>query len=580
LSRIIDIGISGSSTVGFDLERLVSTRLLIQANSGGGKSYTIRRLLEQSHGRIQQIVIDLEGEFCTLREKFDYVIAGKNGDVPADPKSAKLLARKLLELGVSAICDLSELKAPDRVRFVRLFLDSLVGAPRALWHPVLVVLDEAHHFAPEKGQVESYGSVIDLCTRGRKRGLSAVLATQRLSKLHKDACAELLNKMVGRTTLDIDQKRAADELGFIGKTDRIELRNLEPGEFYIYGPALKRGKSVESGVIRAKVGSVLSEHPRAGSRSIVEPPKPTGGIIKILGELTDLPAEAEKEALTVENLRKRNRELQRELTIAKRGQPQPAPCNHEQEIERLKLSVVAQKEKSDAYSNLAKDLISAIEITLQKTKSNLQAVVNRKTSEIQPGRIPKKVAPAPRPVPVPRSPVPEPPAGKPGDNGDLSGPQLKILGVLKAFRELGLDQVHKNMVAAQAGVSPRSGGYFNNLGRLRSQGYIDYPTRSYVSLTEAGNDTAGDYRPITSIQDLHDSWCNIVPGSQARILRALIDIYPDDISKDDLAEIVEVSNRSGGYFNNLGRLRTLGAIEYPSKGRVRASDLLFPEGMV
>src|SRR5689334_16314253 len=32
----------------------LDTRLLIQANSGGGKSWLIRRLLEQSHGKVQQ----------------------------------------------------------------------------------------------------------------------------------------------------------------------------------------------------------------------------------------------------------------------------------------------------------------------------------------------------------------------------------------------------------------------------------------------------------------------------------------------------------------------------------------------
>ena len=85
-----------------DLEKLIDNRLLVQANSGGGKSWLLRWLLEQSHGKVQQIVIDLEGEFSTLRENFDYILAGKDGDTPADPRSAGLLARKLLELNVSA----------------------------------------------------------------------------------------------------------------------------------------------------------------------------------------------------------------------------------------------------------------------------------------------------------------------------------------------------------------------------------------------------------------------------------------------------------------------------------------------
>src|SRR5438067_3009783 len=98
--------ISLNQSKSIDLPTLLDTRLLVQANSGGGKSWLLRRILEQSHGKVQQIVIDLEGEFATLREKYDYVLAGKEGDTPTDPRSADLLAKKILELQVSAIIDL------------------------------------------------------------------------------------------------------------------------------------------------------------------------------------------------------------------------------------------------------------------------------------------------------------------------------------------------------------------------------------------------------------------------------------------------------------------------------------------
>ena len=88
---------AGPGCVPIDLDRLVATRLLIQASSGGGKSYCLRWLLEQTHGRIQQFVLDWEGEFASLRERFAYVLAGQDGDVPADPRTAGLLCRRLLE---------------------------------------------------------------------------------------------------------------------------------------------------------------------------------------------------------------------------------------------------------------------------------------------------------------------------------------------------------------------------------------------------------------------------------------------------------------------------------------------------
>src|SRR5256884_2661050 len=249
--------ISLSNQTSIDLPTLIDTRLLIQANSGGGKSWLLRRLLEQSHGKVQQIVIDLEGEFATLREKYDYVLAGKEGDTPAEPNSAALLARKLLELNVSAIIDLYELHYQERKHFVRLFLESMINAQKILWHPCLVVIDEAHKFCPEKEPSEASNAVIDLATLGRKRGFCAILATQRLSKLHKDAAAECNNKLIGRTGLDVDRKRASEELGFTTKEQAIEPRNLAAGEFFAFGSAISQE------VIQVDIGEVKTTHPKA-----------------------------------------------------------------------------------------------------------------------------------------------------------------------------------------------------------------------------------------------------------------------------------------------------------------------------
>jgi len=224
-----------------DVDRLIISRLLIQAGSGGGKSCALRRVLEQTAGLVQQIVIDPDGEFASLREKFDYVIAApQGGDALAHPKTAALLARRLLETGVSAILDIYDLPKRDRQSFVRIFCETMMDAPKSLWHPVLVVIDEAHVYSPEKDEAEASSAVIDLASRGRKRGYALVAATQRISKLSKDCAAELHNKMIGLATLDLDVKRAAFELGLPPAEAMRVLRSLEPGEFYVVGPAFGR----------------------------------------------------------------------------------------------------------------------------------------------------------------------------------------------------------------------------------------------------------------------------------------------------------------------------------------------------
>ena len=109
----IDIFRDSGPTV--NLPVMIDTRTLICANSGGGKSYLVRKILEETAGKIPSIVLDIEGEFKTIREKFDFLLIGPMGDVELNPKAAHLLPRKLLELGISTIIDISDLKRHERV---------------------------------------------------------------------------------------------------------------------------------------------------------------------------------------------------------------------------------------------------------------------------------------------------------------------------------------------------------------------------------------------------------------------------------------------------------------------------------
>ena len=174
MSQIL-IGKADGKNVGFDIPELLVSRLLITANSGGGKSYLLRRLLEQGFGKVQEIVIDPAGEFATLREKFGFVLVGEHGETPADIRSAALVAEKLLELRASAVCDLYSLKPGERHLWVAKFLTAVMNAPKRLWHPVLFIVDEAHKFCPEKGEGESEAkeAMLSLASDGRKYGFSA-----------------------------------------------------------------------------------------------------------------------------------------------------------------------------------------------------------------------------------------------------------------------------------------------------------------------------------------------------------------------------------------------------------------------
>ncbi|WP_289032956.1 ATP-binding protein [uncultured Roseibium sp.] len=239
----IDIGeMAGNARAGMDLEELLATRLLVQGNSGSGKSHLLRRLLEQSAPWVQQAIIDPEGDFVSLAEKYGHVVV----DAVGTEKDLQMIAGRVRQHRVSVVLNLEGLDADRQMKAAATFLDGLFDADRDLWYPMLVVVDEAQLFAPaaagevsEEARRRSLGAMTNLMCRGRKRGLAGIIATQRLAKLAKNVAAEASNFLMGRTFLDIDMARAADLLGMERRTAET-FRNLDRGHFVALGPALSR----------------------------------------------------------------------------------------------------------------------------------------------------------------------------------------------------------------------------------------------------------------------------------------------------------------------------------------------------
>ena len=248
--------------VKLDVEELLATRLLVQGNSGSGKSHLLRRILEESAALVQQIVIDPEGDFVTLAEPFGHVVI--DGAAYADGEIARLAAR-IREHRASVILRLDGLEIDNQMRCAALFLSALFDAPAQHWYPALVIVDEAQVFAPSAaGEVSddarraSLAAMTNLMCRGRKRGLAGVIATQRLAKLAKNVAAEASNLLMGRTFLDIDMLRAADLLGMERRQAEM-IRDLERGHFLGLGPAVsRRPVAVRIGEVRTAARSVAS----------------------------------------------------------------------------------------------------------------------------------------------------------------------------------------------------------------------------------------------------------------------------------------------------------------------------------
>ncbi|CAA7611556.1 Predicted ATPase [Candidatus Terasakiella magnetica] len=257
MSFNIDLGQTQAGvSAHMSLEELLATRLLVQGNSGSGKSHLLRRLIEQSAPSVQQAIIDPEGDFVSLAEVFGHVVV----DAAAHSENGmRLIGTRVRQHRVSVVVNLENLDTERQMRHAGAFLGGMFDTEREFWTPVLVVVDEAQMFAPaaagdvsDEARKSSLEAMTNLMCRGRKRGLAGIIATQRLAKLAKNVAAEASNFLMGRTFLDIDMVRAAELLGIERKQAEV-FRDLERGRFIGLGPALsRRPLAIKIGTVQTK----------------------------------------------------------------------------------------------------------------------------------------------------------------------------------------------------------------------------------------------------------------------------------------------------------------------------------------
>jgi len=554
-----------------DVLKLVETRVGICANSGAGKTYLMRLLIEQIGGRIPIHILDWEGEYVTLRSQIDAVYVAKGGDIAPQPRTAHKLALKLLEKRVSAILDVSSLPRVDRLNFVGAYLEGLLDAPAALWTPILVFIDEAHRTIPEvasKGGGKDLISAIHraraagiaLMDSGRKRGMGGVIASQRIAKVAKDALGEGNNKFFGRFVQDTDLKRVGEDLG-LDRGHRDAVKRFKPGEFFAQGPALQDpGKTY-----RFRSTLPKTKTPKFGDKG--SPSRPSKTMKKVLEELATLPEEVAQEIRDLKEAKARIKLLERELKL----------------VPKLKRAEVS-KEMLEVAERRGEQRGSAKQVKLFKTtQKQLDAWVRRFGTtllQVQRGvadlddvrakiashlafEVPELSAVAAVPKVYPEAPKKfETKISKHPVNGKLpfswkSAPG-KMFTVLLQYHP---EELKPSRAASLAGVNVKSSTYRGAMAKLRSFGFVDG-----MVVTDEGLAHQHDVEPLPEGDELIEGWRHkLGNGAPRQVFDALVEAN-GEADRDAIATAADIDPTSSTWRGALAKLRKLGLLERGGAG--------------
>ena len=582
----------------------LARRLAFVGTTGSGKTYTAKGGVERKlQAKERVVIIDPLDVWWGLRlaadgkcpSPFEVVIfGGKHADMQISEHGGKLLGEAVATAKESCIVSLGALRTEAaRRRFMVAFLDALYEATDPdKSEPYTVVFDEADMWAPQKpfgGHAEQLLHLMEeIVRRGRVRGFTPWLISQRPAIVNKN----VLSQVDGMVAMQLTGTNDRNAIGawIEGHADRNEtkellasLAGLQQGNGLLWVPRdgiLERMHFTENATFDS------SRTPKRGEKKSAQTLKPLN-LDKLKNKLATV--EAETKANDPASLKKTIADLQQQLKKAPSAS-EMAPSQVELAGEYRRGMVDGEsrgdqkgfargiREAGAAYAAFGKHLgliEAAVTAAIAQTRGR-QAIVDEMIQKSGQPTVTANAVSAPKRETPSASPALRAPSPAAGGDGSLTPAKQRILNAIAWMASLGNPEVAKDTVAFLADTTPNSSAFQNNLGAMRSAGLIEYPTGGNVKLTDAGAALAQAPADAPTHALIIQKIGEKIAPAQLRIVKVAAAAFPEDLDKDAIAEAVETTPSSSAFQNNLGRLRSLGFITYPSKGRVRASERLFP----
>ncbi len=589
--KTIDLG-----GVKLPLDTVVQRKSIIAKNRVG-KSNLACVYVEEAHKHsVQSIVLDPKGDWYGIRSSADgkgnglpfLVMGGNYGDVPLDASAGTILGEYFGTNHVDVILDVSEFTSRDLARFGADFLGALYLARMRNRKPLNLVLEEAEDFAPQQiydkttgiEQSRCLGMVIKIAKKAGFLGIGLLLIAQRTASLNKNVLSQSDAVFFMRTTAPQDLKAANEWLQNQDDDKRAEvmkhIQGLQTGSAYVWVPEADIFELVQ---IRRRATFDSGFTPKVGETKPEPKVKAMVDLKSLMGQMAVLVEKAKADDPAA--LKEKIKDLQ--VQLAKQDKQKPEAVE-----KRVEVQVLTPRDRE--LLRQVGDLIPGLDDTaktLQEMREDwaeVEGIALRVAKFLgAPAKIPTKTVVLDENHVLSKGEADrhakamlraaaaqlEPPPSE-----GLSGPQQRILDAVAWLQSIGI-QAKRNQVALVCEVSAKSGGYRANVSTLSGAGLLTYPGPDRLALTEAGAAVARIPPINPTVAELQASLLSRLTNPQADIMRALIQAFPEDLGREDVATIVGVSAASGGYRANVSTLSGLSLLRYPAQGRLAAHPSLF-----
>lgn len=592
-------------------DKIVTEKIGILGQTGSGKTYFARKMAELMIARGHHVVIlDPVGVWYGMRRAASrrrgegmpvLIVGGPHGDLPLTVEGGAVMARTALDTRRSMILDLSDLRKGAQMKFIQHFGEELYYRSRKARNPLHLIIDEADYFAPQgstggiSGQAAfTLGAIEDIVRRGRARGIGVTMITQRPARINKNVLTQISTLVAMRLSSPQDRKAIKEWVQVSANADRgqevlDDLPTLGVGEAIIWSPAsLKIYQWMTCDPIDTFDSSAT---PDAGSST--EPPGPLAEI-----DLDALKSELgkaikEQEGDDPTTLRAEIDRLKGELNAASSAATEQAGVSQEKHDKAL-----SEYGKSRFAEGVRAGLRESVGVLSGMIENpDLSSMLDNRAPKIQEPQVPEVTARNKR---RPKA-NPSPATGQPQDAqnvlargpdtardedapkrvdvdlGAVNEAQRRILDSLAWWQAVGVDAPLRAQVAFMAGYTVN--GYFNrNVGNLAAGDVLEYPdtgrVRSMIDLDPPETPTTREQYEKMIKERL------TLP--EQKIIDAMLELSARRV--DESVERPLLAAKAGytvnGFFNRtVGRMKTIGLLQYPSRGRVAVTHVLCPPAL-